>query len=126
LTRGSLAEISGLRARQTHAIVVVAEGAKHNAAKLAAYVKERRKKPGFDLRVSTLGHIQRGGSPGAFDRLLGTGLGATAVKRLIAGVRGKLVGYLNGKVSTTPLDEVVSNKKEIDPSLFELAHVLSR
>lgn len=109
-----------------HAIVVVAEGAKYNAAKLAAYVKERRKEPGFDLRVSTLGHIQRGGSPGAFDRLLGTGLGATAVKRLIAGERGKLAGYLKGKVTTTPLDEVVSNKKEIDPSLFELAHVLSR
>jgi 6-phosphofructokinase 1 len=109
-----------------HAIVVVAEGAKYNAAKLAAYVQERRKKLGFELRVSTLGHIQRGGSPGAFDRLLGTGLGGTAVKRLIAGERGKLVGYLKGKISTTPLDEVVSNKKEIDPSLFELARVLAR
>jgi 6-phosphofructokinase 1 len=109
-----------------HAIVVVGEGAKYNAAKLAAYVQERRKKLGFELRVSTLGHIQRGGSPGAFDRLLGTGLGGTAVKRLIAGERGKLVGYLKGKISTTPLDEVVSNKKEIDPSLFELARVLAR
>ena len=111
---------------KSHAIVVVAEGAKYNAGKLAAYVQERREKLGFGLRVSTLGHIQRGGSPGAFDRLLGTGLGGTAVKRLIAGERGKLVGYLKGRISTTPLDEVVSNKKEIDPSLFELARVLSR
>ena len=109
-----------------HAIVVVAEGARHNADNLAAYARERRKELGFDLRVSTLGHIQRGGSPGAFDRLLGTGLGGAAVKRLVAGERGKLAGYLKGRVATTPLDEVVSNKKEIDPSLFELAHVLSR
>ena len=111
---------------KSHAIVVVAEGARHNAANLAAYAKERRKELGFDLRVSTIGHIQRGGSPGAFDRLLGTGLGGAAVRRLVAGERGKLVGYIKGKVLTTPLDEVVSNKKEIDPSLFELAHVLSR
>ena len=62
-----------------HAIVVVAEGARHNARALGQYFRENEKRLGFDLRVTQLGHVQRGGSPGAFDRLLATRLGAAAV-----------------------------------------------
>jgi len=67
-----------------HAIIVVAEGARYNAAGLAAYFQAHAEL-GFDLRVTILGHVQRGGAPSAFDRLLATRLGAAAVERLAAG-----------------------------------------
>jgi 6-phosphofructokinase 1 len=67
---------------KAHAIAVIAEGAVFNARKLAGYFKTHEERLGFDLRVITLGHIQRGGSPGAFDRLLGTRFGAAAVECL--------------------------------------------
>jgi 6-phosphofructokinase 1 len=108
-----------------HAIVVVAEGARHNARALAQYFRENEKRLGFDLRVTQLGHVQRGGSPGAFDRLLATRLGAEAVARLVAGEAGVLVGQLKGAVSSTPFDEVVSGAKPLDPALFALARTMS-
>lgn len=107
-----------------HAIVVVAEGAQYNAQKLAEYFQ--REKLGYELRVTVLGHVQRGGAPGAFDRLLGTFLGAGAVEALARGEKGVLVGQIKGEVVTTPLSEVAGKKKPIDPKLFELAKVLAR
>ncbi|MGB9862116.1 MAG: 6-phosphofructokinase, partial [Candidatus Bipolaricaulaceae bacterium] len=82
-----------------HAIVVVAEGAEYNAQKLAEYF--RRENLGYELRVTVLGHVQRGGAPGAFDRLLGTQLGAGAVEALARGEKGVLVGQIKGEVVTT-------------------------
>ncbi len=111
---------------KAHAIVVVAEGAKYNAAALAAYFQEHRERLGFDLRVSTLGHIQRGGAPGAYDRILATRLGAAAVEKVNSGEFGVLVGMVKGAIVTTPFAEVVSKKKEIDIKLFELAHILDQ
>ncbi len=108
-----------------HAIVVVAEGARHNARALAQYFRENEKRLGFDLRVTQLGHVQRGGSPGAFDRLLATRLGAEAVRRLVAGEAGVLVGQLKGVVSSTPFDDVAAGTKPLDPSLFALARMMS-
>ena len=108
-----------------HAIVVVAEGARHNARALAHYFRENEKRLGFDLRVTQLGHVQRGGSPGAFDRLLATRLGAEAVRRLVAGQAGVLVGQLKGAVSSTPFDDVVGGAKPLDPALFALARMMS-
>jgi 6-phosphofructokinase 1 len=108
-----------------HAIVVVAEGAHHNARALGQYFRENQKRLGFDLRVTQLGHVQRGGSPGAFDRLLATRLGAAAVQCLAAGESGVLVGQLKGAVAATPLEDVASQKKPLDPSLFALARTMS-
>jgi len=76
--------------------------------------------------VTVLGHVQRGGAPGAFDRLLGTKLGAGAVEALARGEHGVLVGQIKGEVVTTPLSEVAGRKKPIDPKLFELAKVLAQ
>jgi 6-phosphofructokinase 1 len=109
-----------------HAIVVVAEGAKYNAEGLAAYFKEHRERIGFDLRVTKLGHIQRGGSPGAFDRFLATRFGAAATERLARGECGVLIGLNRGEVTATPLAEIVGKKKTLDPYLFELARVLAQ
>lgn len=112
-----------------HAIVVVAEGAQNNAEKLIQYFKEHGKNYdgsfGFDLRVTTLGHVQRGGIPQAFDRLLATRLGAAAVECLNKGESGILVGWLNGKVGTTPLSEVANKTKQIDTNLLKLANTLA-
>lgn len=107
-----------------HAIVVVAEGAQYNAQRLAEYFQ--REKLGYELRVTVLGHVQRGGAPGAFDRILGTLLGAGAVEALVRGEKGVLVGQIKGEVVTTPLSEVAGKKKPLDPKLFELAQVLAQ
>jgi 6-phosphofructokinase 1 len=111
-----------------HALIVVAEGAKYNVDALMKYFEERKQKEdlGFSVRATTLGHVQRGGAPGAFDRLLATRLGAMATNQLEAGNIGVLVGLKKGEYVTTPLDEVVANKKALDPQLFELAHALAR
>jgi 6-phosphofructokinase 1 len=109
-----------------HAIVVVAEGARYNAAGLAAYFEKHRERLGFDLRVTVLGYVQRGAAPGAFDRLLATRLGAGAVERLRKGENGLLVGCLKGEIAATPLSDVAANKKELDESLLILARILAR
>lgn len=109
-----------------HALVVVAEGAKYNAERMAHYFEENRERLGFDLRVTILGHVQRGGTPSAFDRLLGTRLGAATTEYLAQGWHGILVGVLKDEIAATPLSEVVSKKKALDPRLMELARVLGR
>lgn len=114
------------RRGKTHAIIVVAEGAKYGADALARYFDEHEAQLGFDMRVCKLGHVQRGGVPGAADRLLATQLGAAAVEQLDAGNHGVLVGMRCGQVSTTPLAEVVGATKPPDTRLLQLAAVLTR
>jgi 6-phosphofructokinase 1 len=109
-----------------HALAVVAEGAKYNAEALAAYFKENHARTGFELRVTNLGHVQRGGTPTAFDRLLATRLGVGAVEALEHGEEGVLVGMNRGVVTTTPYTEVVDVQKPIDADLLALAGVLSQ
>ena len=111
---------------KAHALIVVAEGAKYNASALCSYFEEHRERLGFELRVTILGHMQRGGEPSAFDRLLGSRFGAAAIECLARGEYGVLVGLREGAVRTTPLSEVVANKKTLDLSLLELAKVLAR
>ncbi len=109
---------------KAHAIIVIAEGAKYNAATLDQYFCQHKERLGFDLRMTILGHVQRGGNPGAYDRILASRLGFAAVEALVRGEYGVLVGMVKSETKTTPLEEVVNNKKKIDLSLFELARVL--
>jgi 6-phosphofructokinase 1 len=111
---------------KAHAIIVVAEGAQNNADGMAQYFQIHRERLGFELRVTKLGHVQRGGSPASFDRLLGTQLGAGATAALAGGAHGVLVGMIKGEIANTPFDEVVSNKKLLDLRLLELARVLAK
>ncbi len=111
---------------KAHAIVVVAEGAEYNAEGLSRYFKIHRERLGFDLRATTLGHVQRGGSPSLFDRLLATRFGAAATECLARGKPGIMVGLSGGEVVTTPLDDVVTHKKQLDLSLMDLARVLAQ
>lgn len=110
---------------KTHALVVVTEGAYYNARRLEQYFQEHREL-GFELRVTILGYVQRGGTPTAFDRLLGTRLGSAATDCLARGEHGVLIGLLQGKIAVTPLSEVVSKKKPLDLSLWKMAQVLAR
>ncbi len=109
-----------------HAIVVVAEGATFSAEKIAEHFQANRARLGFEVRVTKLGHTQRGGSPTAFDRLLGTRLGAAATQRLCSGEHGILVGHVKGETAATPLAEVAGSKKPLDLRMLELARILAK
>ncbi len=110
-----------------HAVVIVAEGAKHGAQELAEILeREHRGRIGFDMRVTVLGHIQRGGTPTVFDRLLGARFGAAAVDCIGRGELGVLVGIRGTRVATTPLADIVGRQKPIDLDLVQLAHMLAQ
>lgn len=111
---------------KSHAIVVVAEGAKYNAEELSSYFREHREQIGFELRIIKLGHVQRGGTPGVFDRLLATRMGAAATRHIARDEFGVLVGLIGGQVSATPLADIVGKAKALDPDLLNLATVLAR
>ncbi len=120
-------EVRGAYERgKAHAMIVVAEGARYNANGLMEYFTKHQARIGFELRVTILGYVQRGGAPTAFDRFLGTRFGAYAVDCLERGETGVLVGLKGNRVGTTPLSEVVANRKTVDLSLFKLVEVLSR
>ena len=109
-----------------HALVVAAEGARYNAQRLADYFRDQHERLGFELRVTILGHVQRGGAPTFFDRMLASRLGAAAVERLVAGEHGVLVGLIKSEIAATPLEVVVTSKKPLDVKLLELARVLAK
>lgn len=111
---------------KTHAIVVIAEGVKENAAKILAYFEADKQRTGFELRATTLGHVVRGAPPSAFDRLLATRLGVGAVKSLSKGESGVLVGWQKNEVTRTPLAEIVGRTKPVDTELVELARILAK
>jgi 6-phosphofructokinase 1 len=111
---------------KSHAIAVVAEGAYYNAQRLSEYFREHHERLGFELRVTKLGHVQRGGAPGAFDRLLATRFGVAAVEQLEKKNFGVLIGLLKGEVAATSLEHVTANKKQLDTKLLEVANILAR
>ena len=109
---------------KAHAIIVVAEGAKYNADALINYFEKHKDRLGFKIRATILGHVQRGGAPGAFDRLLASRLGNGAVEAVDRGDFGVLVGLNKGQITTTPLEEVVGKTKEISKDMVKLAQIL--
>jgi 6-phosphofructokinase 1 len=111
---------------KSHAIAVVAEGAKDGVEALAQYFHAHHARLGFDFRVCKLGHVQRGGAPGVADRMLATRLAAAAVERLDAGEHGILLGMLGGRVASTPLADVVHRTKPVEGELRELALALAQ
>jgi 6-phosphofructokinase 1 len=106
-----------------HCIIVVAEGWDSGAHALAEQLRERQDL-GFSVRVTQLGHVQRGGSPSAFDRLLATRLGAGAVRELAAGNAGNMVGWTQSALALTPLEEAIAFDKQISRDLWELSRIM--
>ncbi len=109
---------------KAHAIIVVAEGATYNAAALTKFFEKHKDRLGFKIRETILGHVQRGGNPGAFDRILASRLGNGAIEAIDRGEFGVLVGLNQGKITTTPLEDVVANKKPLSMEMVQLAQVL--
>ncbi len=110
----------GYRRGKKSFIMVVAEGAARGEA-LATQVEAAT---GYETRATVLGHVQRGGSPTAADRVLASQLGSYAVKLLLDGQHGVLVGEQNKTITTTPLADVWSKDKPLDPEMLEMVHVL--
>ncbi|MDP1536414.1 MAG: ATP-dependent 6-phosphofructokinase [Burkholderiales bacterium] len=111
---------------KTHAIVVVAEGARHGAQSMMRYFEKHKAQIGFELRVTTLGHVVRGGIPSAFDRVLATRLGAAAIDWLARDATGMLLGMRGTDIVATPLAEVAGNTRPIDIALLDMARVLAQ
>lgn len=107
---------------KTANIIVVAEGAS------TGYQIGRKleKIANIISKITVLGHLQRGGSPTSFDRLLGSRLGSAAVRELLSGNSNCMVGILKGDVKTTSLDDVIRNKKDFDENLINLAKTLGK
>ena len=111
---------------KSHAMVVVAEGSSYNAERLHAYFAEHRDRFRFELRVTKLGHVERGGAPTAFDRILATRLGAAAVDHLFEGKKGILIGMQGADITATPLSAIVGKGKPLKTELFHLARSLAK
>ncbi len=106
------------------AIIIVAEaGEAGSTFRIAKQVKE---KYGWDSRVCVLGHVQRGGSPSARDRVLASRLGAAAVDALVEGRYGVAIGEVKGDITYTPLEDTWSKRKELDANMIRLMKVLAR
>ncbi|MCS6859357.1 MAG: 6-phosphofructokinase [Abditibacteriales bacterium] len=115
--------VAGRRRGKQSSIVVVAEGNETGGA--FAVAEQVKKRVGLDYRVCVLGHVQRGGSPTAVDRLRASRYAAWAVQALLDGERGKVAGEVKGEPTLTPLREACSRKKDVDMSLYALARILS-
>ncbi len=115
----------GQYAKKSSSIVIVAEGDRHGGVyDIAQAVKKEVKN--YDIKVTILGHLQRGGSPSAFDRILGSRLGFAAVNALIAGQSQKMVGLQANVIVLTSLEEALNQHKfELEEDLLQMAEVLS-
>ncbi|MCU0499899.1 MAG: 6-phosphofructokinase [Anaerolineae bacterium] len=109
---------------KTHAIAVIAEGAPYRTTELMSYLNQHQ--VGFEMRLTILGHIQRGGVPTAFDRLLATRLGMNAVERMLNNETGIMVGLDGRDIVPVPLEDVTSRMREIGQDYYRMAHMLSR
>jgi 6-phosphofructokinase 1 len=110
---------------KSSSIVVIAEGDKigKNVFELKDYIEENL--PEYDIRVSVLGHMQRGGSPSCFDRVLASRLGVKAVESIIEGKTNFMVGLLNDKVALTPLEQAIKGSSEIDKDLLRVSDIMT-
>ncbi|WP_457611266.1 6-phosphofructokinase [Lutibacter sp.] len=113
------------RSGKSSSIVVVAEGDKigKNVFELANYVEENLKQ--YEVRVSVLGHMQRGGSPSCFDRVLASRLGVSAVELLLDGKTNLMVGLINNKVQTTDMEKAVKGHHTINRELLRVSDIMS-
>jgi len=110
---------------KSSSIVVIAEGDKigKNVFELKDYIEEHL--PEYDVRVSVLGHMQRGGSPSCFDRVLASRLGVKAVESILEGKSNYMVGIIQDKIALTPLEQAIKGSSEIDQELVRVSDIMS-
>ncbi len=110
--------------KNSSGIVIVAEGEKSGGAYSIAE-KVAQKHPEYDIRVSVLGHMQRGGSPSQFDRVLASQLGAAAVDALLDDQKSIMVGIMNREIVHVPFNKTIKHTKNLNSELLALVRVLS-
>ena len=110
---------------KSSSIVVIAEGDKigKSVFELKDYIEEHL--PEYDIRVSVLGHMQRGGAPSCYDRVLASRLGVKAVESIIEGKSNYMVGILNDKITLTPLENAIKGHSEINRELLRVSEIMS-
>lgn len=110
---------------KSSSIVVIAEGDKtgDNVFEIASYVEKNM--PYYDVRVSVLGHMQRGGSPSCFDRVLASRMGVFAVESMMAGSSNAMVGIENDKMVLSPLEKAIKGTSKINKELIRVSDILS-
>ncbi|MBN1316621.1 MAG: 6-phosphofructokinase, partial [Anaerolineales bacterium] len=108
---------------KNHALFVVAEGANPGCTTIAEFLRQHE--IGFDVRVTILGHVQRGGSPSAFDRLLSTRMGTATINELLAGNSGVMVGLHGKDIGTVPLEEATGRQREVRQEYIDLFNFVS-
>ncbi len=113
--------LAGKKRGKINSIVVVAEG----AASAYTVARHLENKTGYETRVTILGHIQRGGSPSVYDRLLASRMGAAAVQALIDGQNSVMIGIQGNDIVSVDLDKILQTRKELDLTLYDLANTLS-
>ncbi|SHM04347.1 6-phosphofructokinase [Caldanaerovirga acetigignens] len=113
--------MSGYKRGKLHSIIILAEGA-GNAFEIGQKIKEVI---GLETRVIVLGHLQRGGTPTAFDRILASQMGGKAVELLLNGVSNKMIGWVKGELIVTDLEKIFSAQKPLNEELYNLASVLA-
>lgn len=114
----------GARRKKLFSLVIVAEGNKNgNATEIARKVKEAF--DFYDTKVTIIGHLQRGGSPTAQDRVLASRLGFSAVEGLINGEENVMTGIVNSKIKFTPFEQAISEAKPLDNDLVRMAEILA-
>jgi 6-phosphofructokinase 1 len=106
-----------------HFIVVAAEGAKLSAADIHEYINDTE--GAFESRLTVLGHVQRGGSPSAFDRVLASRMGTAAVEALAEGESGAMIGLRGRQMERIPLKQVIGKFPPLDPDIYEMSEVLT-
>lgn len=112
------------RRGKNHAIIINAEGSNISTTDLAKGIEDRD--VGFKTRVTILGHIQRGGSPTAYDRLIASRMGVRAVEALLEGTHGVMTGLKGRGIEFIPLADVISNKRSVNMEYYHMARVLAR
>lgn len=117
---------AGYHKGKHHSIVVVAEGATERLGSTPQIASFLRARTGLEVRVTVLGHLQRGGSPSAFDRFLGSIMGARAAEDVAHKKFGHMVAWQRGELVPVPLSEVGRKDPSIDRKIYELAHSLGK
>ncbi|HNT21714.1 MAG TPA: 6-phosphofructokinase [Saprospiraceae bacterium] len=112
------------KSKKSSSIVVVAEGERTGGAfEIADMVKQ--KVPHYDMRVTVLGHLQRGGRPSCFDRVLASRLGMEAVKALRDGKKDVMVGQIHTRIEYTPFEKACKHNQTISPVMLDMVRILS-
>jgi len=115
---------SGFKKQKSSSIVIVAEGGEKGGAMEIAKIVEQRH-PEYDVRVTILGHVQRGGSPSAFDRVIASRMGVSAVEALLDDQKSVMIGLVNNDMVYTPFNQILKHKKGLNPNLLEMLDILS-